>query len=246
MLSVVLPDTSEMWLSRDSSWSLVREHHVLFLEHLWGHFAESLVFSSVLILSLWGGGVHSKHQLSVLVSVGEGVESSFLLALIVGLSEITSLLSPRKLWDLIVEHASSMTSNNGFESEPLERVSFITTLLVSHWSHLSLQVVKGVIPGLARVSVSVPLFVVLSLGPVWDSESLEDGSGSSVEGDVTHTLIKGVWVEVLSIEMVHDEWLLVELILIGVLDSKALFTSLLNMESVSDVEQVWVDEAHSL
>jgi hypothetical protein len=25
-----------------------------------------------------------------------------------------------------------------------------------------------------------------------------------------------------------------------------LFTSLLNMESVSDVEQVWVDEAHSL
>lgn len=105
---------------------------------------------------------------------------------------------------------------------------------------------EGVIPGLARVGVRIPLFVVLSLGPVWNSESLEDSSGSSVEGHVTYTLIQGVWVEVLSIQMVHDEWLLVELILIGVLDSKALFTSLLNMESVSDVEQVWVDEAHSL
>jgi len=49
--------------------------------------------------------------------------------------------------------------------------------------------------------------------------------------------------EILSIEMMHNVWLLVEFIDIDVFDSKALFTSLLNMESIGDIEEVWVNES---
>jgi len=52
--------------------------------------------------------------------------------------------------------------------------------------------------------------------------------------------------EILSIDVMHDVRFLVELIAIDVLDAKSCLSSLLNVESVSDEEEVWVNETESL
>lgn len=199
----------------------MREDHIFLLNKLWCHLAKSLVLLSELLLAFWGGGIHTESNRLVLVGVGEGEENSISLTLVVSLSQVTLLSSPGKLWGLVVEHAGSLSSKNSFQSEPLEWVWLLTSLVVGHWSHFSFQVVHGVIPSLTRVGIELPLLMVLGLGPVWNSESLEDSSSSSVEGNVTDTLGKGVWVEVLSVDVMHDCWLFVEFVGIGVLDSHA-------------------------
>ena len=78
----------------------------------------------------------------------------------------------------------------------------------------------GVLPGLAGVGINVPSVLVLVLSPIWDSETLEDGTGTSVEGDVTDALKEGVWVEVLSVDVMHDVRLLVELVAVDVLNTE--------------------------
>ena len=78
---------------------------------------------------------------------------------------------------------------------------------------------NGVLPSLARVRVELPAVSLLGGGPVGYLEALEEGSGSSVEVDVSHSLEEGLGVEVLSVDVVVDVGLLVEFIAIEVLDS---------------------------
>ena len=60
---------------------------------------------------------------------------------------------------------------------------------------------------------------LLSGGPVGNLEALEEGTGVSVEADVTDALKQGVWVEVLSEDVVLNVRLLVEFIAIEILNS---------------------------
>jgi hypothetical protein len=77
--------------------------------------------------------------------------------------------------------------------------------------------VHGVVPGLTRVGIDIPAVLLLVLSPVRNFETLEDGTGASVEGDVSDSLEKGLWVEVLSVDVMHHVGLLVELVAINVL-----------------------------
>lgn len=52
--------------------------------------------------------------------------------------------------------------------------------------------------------------------------------------------------EVLGENVVHDIWFLVELVHVEVLNSNTDLSRLLNMESVSDESQIWVDEPHDV
>ncbi len=60
---------------------------------------------------------------------------------------------------------------------------------------------------------------LLSGGPVGDLEALEEGTGVSVEADVTDALKQGIGVEVLSEDVVLNIRLLVEFIAIEILNS---------------------------
>lgn len=60
---------------------------------------------------------------------------------------------------------------------------------------------------------------LLSGGPVRDLEALEEGTGVSVEADVTDALKEGIGVEVLSEDVVLNIRLLVEFIAIEILNS---------------------------
>jgi hypothetical protein len=60
---------------------------------------------------------------------------------------------------------------------------------------------------------------LLGGGPVWDLEALEESTGASEEVHVTHTLEEGCGVEVLSVDVMLNVWLLVEFIAIEVLNS---------------------------
>ncbi len=77
----------------------------------------------------------------------------------------------------------------------------------------------GVLPSLTRVGVELPAVSLLGGGPVGDLETLEEGSGLSVEGHIADTLEEGLGVEVLSVDVVLDVGLLVEFIAIEVLNS---------------------------
>jgi len=58
----------------------------------------------------------------------------------------------------------------------------------------------SILPGGSGVGIILPTVVLLSSSPVGNSESLENGTGLSVESDVTDTLKHSVGVEVLGVQ----------------------------------------------
>lgn len=85
-----------------------------------------------------------------------------------------------------------------------------------------------------------------SSSPVWNFEALEHGTWVSVETNITYTLKKSCWVEVLSVKMHHDVGFLVEFVTVNILDTHACFSRLFDVELVGDVEEVWVDESEGV
>jgi hypothetical protein len=67
----------------------------------------------------------------------------------------------------------------------------------------------------------LPSVSVFRGSPVWHLESLEQSSWSSVERNISNSLEEGLWMEILSENMVHNIWLLVEFLAIEVLDSNS-------------------------
>jgi len=107
--------------------------------------------------------------------------------------------------------------------------------------------VHAVIPSLSGVLVDFPASIcILSLCPVWHGETLVKSSWSPVEGYVADTLKKGVWVEVLSVHVHVDHGLLVEFIVVDIFHSQTGLSCLLDVESVGDVEEVRMNEAHGV
>jgi hypothetical protein len=79
--------------------------------------------------------------------------------------------------------------------------------------------VHGVVPSLSGVGIEFPTVCLLGGSPVGDLETLEEGSGSSVEVNFSNSLEEGVRVEVLSINVMLNVRLLVEFIAIEILNS---------------------------
>lgn len=82
---------------------------------------------------------------------------------------------------------------------------------------------KSIFPGLSGVGIKFPTVSLLRGGPVWYSESLEQGSWSSIEVDISDSLEEGFGMEVLSVDVILNVWLLVELIAIEVFNSNTYY-----------------------
>lgn len=217
VLTVVLPHALEMGLVGKLGGHLVGEDHILLLHDLGGKLAKSLVLSLESSLTFRGAGVKTEHDRLVLVGMGERVKHAISLSVAIVGEHVALLAFPGKLGDFVEEEAGAVATEPVLEAEPLEGVGFLTFSGERLRGPLGLEVVHGVVPGLTRVGIDVPAVLLLVLSPVGNSETLEDGTGASVEGDVSDTLEKGLGVEVLSVNMVHDVRLLVELVAIDVL-----------------------------
>lgn len=101
----------------------------------------------------------------------------------------------------------------------MEWVWFLSLSEEWSWGAFRVKLVHGIVPSLSGVAINFPSVHLFGGGPVWHLESLEDGSWSSVEGDISDSLDEGGWMEVLGVQMEHVVWLLVELLMIEVLDS---------------------------
>lgn len=71
---------------------------------------------------------------------------------------------------------------------------------------------ESIVPSLSGIGIKFPSVSLFSGGPIWDSETLEEGSWSSVEGNISDSFKNSLWVEVLSIDVMVDVWLLVEFV----------------------------------
>lgn len=60
---------------------------------------------------------------------------------------------------------------------------------------------------------------LLSSSPIWDSETLEESSWSSVKVYVSYSFEDGLWMEVLGINVELNIWLFMELLEIEVFNS---------------------------
>ena len=196
-------------------------NHVLSLKDFGGEVAKSLVFPLKGSSTLRGPCVHAKEDILILVGVSEGVEDTIALSLGIFTEEMALVALPVHLGDFVVEHAGTIASEPVLSSEPLKRIGLLTFTVERYRGPFSLKIVHGVVPGLTRVGIDVPTVHVLVLSPVGDAETLEDGPRSTIEGDITDALKQGLWMEVLSIDVMHNVGLLVELVAIDILDTQS-------------------------
>jgi hypothetical protein len=223
VVTVVLPDSSEVRLVDGCGLELMGELEVLHLDDLGGELSKGLVLSTESSSSFFGGGIHSEDDLGLLVGVSERVEFLVSLSLRFGVLEhVSSMSVPSRLGLLVVEKSGRESLSELLVSEPLKGVRLLTRLTLElHGGPFGMEVVHGVVPGGSGVSIILPAVVLLSGSPVGDSETLEDSTGLSVESDITDTLEHGVGVEVLSVQVMHDIRFLVEFVAVYVLNAEA-------------------------
>lgn len=247
VLTEELPAALEVRLRGDLGSNFVGEHEVLFLNDLRGELAEGHVLLSESFTTFRGGSVHTEDEVSVLVGVGERVKDLIaLLLILVALEQVTTVSEPIGLRDFVVEKTSRGTLTPLLKAEPGDDVGFNSFTSKLHRGPFGGSVVHGILPSLSGVVVDLPSVSLSGGGPVGNGETLVDGSGSSVEGNISDSLKKSVRVEVLSIDVVHDIGLLVELVVVNILDTHTDITGLLDMESVGDEEEVGVHEFHDV
>jgi hypothetical protein len=211
--SVAGPDSLEVGLGRDLLGHLVRVEHSLLLDHLGGHCSDGVVLSLEGNSALLGGGVHTEGKGLVLVAVGERVED------VIGVIQMSSVSLPPWLGHLVVEKSGRHSFTKLLKSEPLDDVGLLSLSEELHGGPLGVEILHGVVPGLSGVSINLPVVHLVGSSPVRHLEALEEGSGSSVEGDVSDTLEQIFGVEVLSVDVVVTVGLLVEFMHVEVLDS---------------------------
>jgi hypothetical protein len=214
VLSIEMPHSLEMNFLGELLWHLMWVKHVFWLDQFWGHSAENIEISLELLSSFFGGGVNTKVNWLLLVTVSERVEN-FISVLGIKMSVMSV---PPWLWDLIIEESGGVTLTELLESEPLEWVWFLSFSKEWSWSTLGVEFVHGIIPGLSGIAIEFPSDGLGSLGPVWNLVSLEDGSWSSVEGNISDSFEEGRWMEILSIYVMHVVWLLEEFLMIEILN----------------------------
>jgi hypothetical protein len=153
---------------------------------------------------------------------------------------------PERLGLFVIEKSRSYSLTHLFSSKPFNRAWFNSLTEKLDWSTFSHSVLVSMIPGSSRRMVDFILSHLFSSSPVWYFETLENGSGSSVERDILDSISKSRWMEVLSINMMHMHWLLMEFLVVEVINSNTYFSSLFDMESVGDKGKVWVNKSHEL
>lgn len=244
MITVVLPDTSEMRFVDSNGIEFVRELHVLHLDDLRSELRKGLVLSAESCSSFFGSGIHSEVNLGLLVGVGERVECLLFFGFRVGVCEhVTTVSVPSRLWLLVVEKSGGESFSELLVSEPLERVRLLTTFsLELHRSPFGVEVVHSVVPGSSGIGIIFPPILLLSGSPVRDFETLEECAGLSVESDITDTLKHGVGVEILSVQMVHDIRFLVEFVAVYVLNTEASISGFLDMETIGNKEEIRMNQ----
>ena len=220
VLTIVLPHSLEVRFLGEARRHFVGHDHVLLLDDLGGHLAKSLILSLESLSAFRGTGIHTEQNVLVLIGVSKAVKDAIALRLRISLEHVALLSLPRHLGLLVVEKTAAVTSEPVLKSEPLEGVGLLTLTCEDLGGPFGLNVVHGVHPGLTRVSIDVPTILVLVLGPVGDAETLEDGPRATVEGDISDALKEGVWVEILSVDVMHHIRLLVELVAIDILDTE--------------------------
>ena len=198
-----------VWLLLNLMWV----DNVVLVQQLGGAFGEGEVLSLKELSSLLGGGVHAENEWVVLVSLRERVE--FLL----GVVDVALMSKPQWLWNFVVEESRGGALTELLDTEPLENVWLLSLTPEWSWSGLSIEVLHGIVPGLSGVGIDLPAVHLVSLGPLWHLEALVESSCLSVELHVSHSLEEGFGMEVLCVYVIHEIWLLVELIVIEVLET---------------------------
>lgn len=94
VVSVVLPDTEEVWLIGQCRCLLMREDQVFFLDQFGGELAKVSPFLLEGGSSFLSGGVDAEVNFTVLVGVGEGVETAVLLTLVILIDEVVTTVAP--------------------------------------------------------------------------------------------------------------------------------------------------------
>lgn len=251
VLAVVLPYAEEVGLVDEFGGELMGEADILLLHHLGVHVAHAVPLGLESFAAFRGGGVKSRAEVegTVLVGVSEGVKAAVLLGVVIAifLSVVAAKAPPAfvvvGVGNLVVEEALAVAVTVLLHAEPLKDVGLLALTAELSRGPLSTQVLLGLIPGLAGVKVDVPAVEVLSLGPVGNTEALENTAGLAVEGNLTHTLEKGLGVEVLRVQVEHNVGLLVELVTVNVLDADACFSGFLGVEPVGEGGEVGLHEA---
>ena len=213
VFSVVLPNSTEVGLFSKNRLRLMGVNHILLRDELRYELASGFPLLLELLTTLWGSGVDAEDEFVLLISVSERVKG------LIGVVEVTTVSEPSGLGDLVVEEARGVTLTPLLKSEPVQDVRLESLTGELHGSPLTVQVVHGIFPSLSGVSIELPTVALLSGGPVGDLEALEEGTGVSVEADVTDALKEGIGVEVLSEDVVLNIRLLVEFIAIEILNS---------------------------
>lgn len=186
---------------------------VVLVNDLWSALGKGEVLSLEELSALLGGRVHTEDEWVVLVGLGEGVE------LLLGIVDVALVSEPQWLWHFVEEESGRVTLTELLETEPLEDVWLLSFTPEWHWSGLSVEIVHSIVPSLSGVGINLPAVSVLGLGPLWHLETFVENSGLSIELDLSHSLHEGLWVEVLSVNMPHEVWLLMELLAIEVLNT---------------------------
>ena len=202
-----------MWLGWKDLVHLMWECKIFFPDDLWSEGVESIKLSLELSSSFLGGGVNTENNLLVLIGMGEWVE------VLLWVIEMTVVSQPGWVWHLIVEKSWGSSFTELLKSEPFNNVWFLSLSPELHWSPFSTQVSHGIIPGLSRVGINLPSVSLFRGGPVWNLETLEESSRSSVERNISYSLEKGGRMEILGIDMMHNIWLLMEFVAIEILNS---------------------------
>ena len=213
MFSVVLPNSTEVGLFSKNRLRLMGVNHILLRDELRYELASGFPLLLELLTTLWGSGVDAEDEFVLLISVSERVKG------LIGVVEVTTVSEPSGLGDLVVEEARGVTFTPLLKSEPVQDVRLESLTGELHRSPLTVQVVHGVFPSLSGVSIELPAVLLLSGCPVGNLEALEEGSGVSVEADITDALMESSGVEVLSEDVVLNVRLLVEFIAIEILNS---------------------------
>jgi len=177
----VLPHTLEVGLFGELGCLLVGHDHVFLFDDLGGELGKSLVLCLESCSAFWRAGIHAEKNVLILVSVGERVEDAVALLISVSVEQVTLVASPAHLGHFVVEETGTESTLEVLKSEPLKRVGLLALTRELLGGPLSLEIVHGVLPSLAGVSIDIPTVLVLVLGPIGDLESLEDSPGASVE-----------------------------------------------------------------
>jgi hypothetical protein len=188
--------------------------NLIFIDHFWNHLCHLFPFLSPLLSTFRSGSVNAKSKRCLLVSMSKGVGILF------EISNMTSVSDPCWLRNFVVEESGAVALTPLFHSEPVDNIRFKSLTSKLGGCPLSIQVCHGIIPCLSRVQVYFPAISLLSCSPVRNFESLEESSRSSIETDISDSFLKSVWMEVLSINVELDVWLLEELVIIHVFYSK--------------------------